>query len=920
VSRIALSGQGAVGTVTGWPTAPLDFGPADCGGKGASAKSFTLQNSGTVDAHIISSTLTGASFNTTGYVGTAIPAGGVLTIVARAPAVPSPSPLTPITATLAIKTDADDDTHVVTLTEHPRGAVLAVDTSATPSFGDFGPVVLLRSASQPFTIKNQGNGSADVTVATTGPFQAATPTFTLPATQSQSNTVTFAPVAANGANGTLALVTKSPVCAVVPAPLALTGTGVGGGPTVAPTTLLFGAPCGLGTPAPQSFTIRNDGQANMTWTAPVLTGPGASRYSVAIDPPPGLLTPGSSSVITVTAQAVPSPTPDPSPDAYEAQLVIDTDVPLDPHHVVGLHTVPLGDQLSFSIDGVRFGQLPIATSMTQSFTVLNHANTGTAAANLALVVGGASASAYAVAPGTAANLAPGAASSSQVVTFAPPSPAPYPATIAIQTSDPLCTALPAPLAVSGTGTAGRVLASTSSLAFGTDTGDPAGYVACGATGPTQSFTVSNVGNQVVHVTNLALGKGGSSPFTASTSSSLPVSLPINGGIVVLVAPKPVPTATDPNDANAFNDTLTITTDAANDPPHVVSLAMRARGAVIADGPLVTTWAFGTVGFGSASTVTNVVKNTGNLPASVTLGGLAQPAIFGLRPDPTVVPGGATVSLVAQFTPSSSNGAWADKGTIAITAEAFCAPLPAAWNAPAITMSGASSGTPPVTLAGSLAFPASSCGDGPPAPQSVTITNATDRDQAYTAAFQSGAFYTFAGASSGTLPANGSASIAVAPRAVTPGPGVVPGSAPYADGLVLTIATKPPTTLTVPISAAWNGAVLSLPQGAGSRTDDSGPYYPADDASGFHLAIDNSGTAAASVSFAIAPSNAATIAPSTPVEVLPGLGALPALSSGPGAPACPSTASATVTFFYSGPVCQPLPVSSVEVHSCSGAMP
>jgi hypothetical protein len=241
----------------------------------------------------------------------------------------------------------------------------------------------------------------------------------------------------------------------------------------------------------------------------------------------------------------------------------------------------------------------------------------------------------------------------------------------------------------------------------------------------------------------------------------------------------------------------------------------------------------------------------------------------------------------------------------------------AWMSPPITMTGASTSSPVVTIAGNLVFPTSDCGGAPAAGQSVTLTNATNQPYPYTLKLFSGVHYTFTDGGSGMLPANGTATIIVNPKAVVPGAGVLPGSAPYGDDLIVDVSTSPATTLTAPISWTLNGAVLSLPQGAGPFGAQGSNFYAADTTSGFALGISNTGTAAATVNFAIQPSNAFGILPTPPIDVLPGIPALPELVSGASAPACQATSMGTATFSYSGPVCQPLPLPSVSVDSCSG---
>jgi hypothetical protein len=159
---------------------------------------------------------------------------------------------------------------------------------------------------------------------------------------------------------------------------------------------------------------------------------------------------------------------------------------------------------------------------------------------------------------------------------------------------------------------------------------------------------------------------------------------------------------------------------------------------------------------------------------------------------------------------------------------------------------------------------------------------------------------------------------VTPTGTTFGPAALAGSAPYADDLVVTLATSPTTRLTLPISWTLNGAVLSLPRGAGPDADASGhPFYAADSTSGFPLPMENTGTAAVTVAFAIQPAAGLLFSPASPVQVIPGIGAAPELGSTSFDATCPTLTPGTVTFVYSGPVCQPFPFPQVNVEACAG---
>jgi hypothetical protein len=699
-TSIAFSGEGATGDVQGWPTAPIDFGAAICGGGAPAPQTFTLTNAGLVYAKITSVSLTGAPGFAAGInVGRTIAANASFVVTLTAPPVPLNTSTTPVTGTLSIETDADTSPHLITLTEEPSGALLSWNTSAIPNFGSFGPVQLLGSATQSFRVVNSGTAPASVTLAvpsngdagSSSAFRVAPAAFTVGTRSAQAASVTFSPSAVPGVTGSIAMSATGSICGALPAPLSLSGSGLGGGPVVTSSSLTFGATCGGQAPAAQSFMIENVGTEEFTWAMGGPTGEGAFMYTVTSNPPPSRLLPGASAVIVVGAQAIPSPATDPSPSAYAAQLTITTDVPLDPPHVVSLGETPLGDQLAFSTSGpLSFGQVPLQTMLSQPFSVTNSANAGSPAATVSFALSGTSADGY-ITPAPLSNLAPGSALT-DTLTFFPTSAVPYSAMVAAITTDPLCTLLPSPVPVSGTGTQGVVSVSAATLSFGTDPTDPQGLVNCGAQGLTNSFTVANLGNAPFQITGLVFGKGAASPYALSgPGTALPLTIPIGGASTIVVTPSPIPAnVANPSDPTAFSDVLTLATNAAGDVPHEVALTMQPRGAVIANIPLTTAWAFGTVSFGSIGTFLSSIQNTGNAGASIALIGLSQPTIFGLQNNPTIAPGGAMTPIVGQFTPPAASGHWTDSGTLVVsTLEAFCAPVPTEWTSPAISVSGAS---------------------------------------------------------------------------------------------------------------------------------------------------------------------------------------------------------------------------------------
>jgi hypothetical protein len=974
---ISFTGQGVAGTLGGYPSdSRVDFGSAYCGGVAPAAKHLTLTD--TAGGTSIQLTMVDTSgmngFTTDAVVGATITPGNPLDITLTPPAISTAPTLAPVTGRLVLQTSVDTAPVTLTLSVEPLGAVLAFDTSPTQNFGSFGSEILLESASQTFNVKNTGNVAAPVTLVTTEVtgadagltqnvgtfmgddggadlqgFSASPATFVLSAAvqgapSTQQDLLTFRPVHANVSVGTLALHTDTttPLCAPLPRPLPLTGTAVGAGVVVQPTSLAFPATCGGSAPTQQSFVVANAGTVDMNWQLGAITGPAAANYTLVSTTTSGLLIPGASTTIVLSAKAVPSPATSVNLADLAAQITVTTDVPFDPTHVVNLGEVPLGDQLSVSAGNLRFGQVPVGTSIGQDFTVVNNANAGSPAANVTLSLSGTGTSAYSLVSG--GSIAPGG-TATEHVTFDAANPAPYRAAVQFSTTDALCTPLPGNVALGGTGTSGALALSAGSLVFGTDPHDPNGFVNCGSTGSPQTLVLTNVGNQAFNVTGLALGKGTSSPFTLSgAGSSLPLLLAIGSSAIVTVKPSAIPSAVaNPNDPSAYSDVLTVATDATGDTPHAIPLVMQPHGAIITGSPAQTGWTFGTVSAGSIGTFTAVtIQNTGNAPATVSLENLTQPTVFGLENNPTTVSPNAVSVLVGQFTPPSEDGNWIDQGQLVVTApNGLCEPLPTAWQSPTVNLTGASNARPIASISGSLLFPTTSCGDGPPAGQSVHVTSLANQAYQYKVRLASGRYYTLVDSGSASadggvldggttsspdggnaLAGNGVATIVVNPKSVPPGPGVLPGSAPYADDLVIDIQTSPVTTFTVPISWTLNGAVLSLPDGTGPGGQG---YYVADGTSGFALAIDNHGNATGSVGFAIQPSGSFSVQPASPVEVLPNIRALPELVSGSSSSACPSTSgtvtpNASATFLYSGPVCQPLGQTSIQVYSCSGTFP
>src|SRR5262249_46989684 len=116
-----------------------------------------------------------------------------------------------------------------------------------------------------------------------------------------------------------------------------------------------------------------------------------------------------------------------------------------------------------------------------------------------------------------------------------------------------------------------------------------GLVNCGTTAPYQTITISNTGPAKSFVPTL--GKDLTSPYTLANdadgspvATTTPIALASAATYTMRVVPvqltPPASTA-----ANAFGDTLTITTNSSGDSPHVIQLNQTARGAFLSLTPL-----------------------------------------------------------------------------------------------------------------------------------------------------------------------------------------------------------------------------------------------------------------------------------------------------------------------------------------------
>lgn len=235
-----------------------------------------------------------------------------------------------------------------------------------------------------------------------------------------------------------------------------------------------------------------------------------------------------------------------------------------------------------------------------------------------------------------------------------------------------------------------------------------GSLSCGGgSSAALQATVSNAGN-VPLTFKAELAGGLASPFEVAVPSTT-----VQGGAAVSLEVKAKPLAQLTSMAQTLTDTLVITTNLADDPPHLLAVSALPSGAVLsADLPGI---AFGAVSMGSALSTTFSVHNSGNAPAQVTLA--SSGAAFAVQPQgPQVLAPGAELLATATFGPTTA-GVHSGWVTLAPDPSSMlCASAPDSLPLTGLGREGAL-----LVDKGQIDFGDVDCGSTPP-PQSLVLTN------------------------------------------------------------------------------------------------------------------------------------------------------------------------------------------------------
>ncbi len=731
--QVALTGQGTNGVV-GVTPASLDFGQVDCGSQG-SAKTIKVSNTGngsfTFDATL--DTAGAKYYSVTPLTGSVAP-GSSTTLTVTPKAVPATSPVTAnyYAGGISVKTSAAGDSpHAITLAQTARGAIITVSRTSVA----FSSVPVATSQSAVVAIANGGNVSAALKVSSSGTGFSVSPSgsLTMAAGDSVSASVSFSPAAAGAATGSLKVTAGTvALCAPMPADVALTGTGTSGQVSLSAQSFDFGATnCGA-TATSRTLTLQNPGNASYTWTG-TLARTGSSPY--ALSKAGGTIAAGGSDTLVITPAAIPQTSA--VPGNYGDTLAIATNVPGDAPHSIGLTQSAQGAILRFSpTTQVSFGQVPIGSTSSASFSVVNDGNLS---ANVLLT---SSHGTVTLSPSAASVAAQTSAAITSV--FRPTDTTTRTGSLAISsaTTGVLCAPLPTALAFSGTGTKGVASVSPAQVSFG-----DAGLANCGTQAGTQTVTVRNDGTASFKVTNVTLPTGYS--YASPNGSTVAA----NGSISLVVTPPAIPSKV--NAITSYGGTMAITTDISGDTVHNVTLSLTSRGAILARSPSGSTISFASTTWPGSSSTSVAFTNSGNATAGLDFA--MSGSNFGGPSSASVSTTGATSAFT--FTPQT-NGV--DTALVTVSAQAgavLCSEVPSSFRLSGTGVAGVLS----LSTSG-IDFGKISCGGQSEKTFSVTNTGSSDITNFY-AAFSTGGLFAQKGLPDGaaaatTLKSGGTLSVTV----------------------------------------------------------------------------------------------------------------------------------------------------------------
>ena len=323
----------------------------------SSPQTFTLTNSGSTTITINQVTTTGPGFSSNGIAaGQTIAAGANATFTATF----APTTTGGASGNIAITSTATNPTLNIPLSGTGTQGALTASPVSIP----FGSVTVGSSSSVPVTLSNTGTAAVSITAHSITGTGFTLTGWTAPASlnpgQTTSFTVTFAPMSAAAASGSVSITSSAPGSPLI---INLTGSGTTtqAQMTISPSTVAFNN-VNVGGNFTQNVTLSNTGTAALNITAATITGTGYTMNLTA----PKTINAGANSIFTVTF----TPT---SAGSAPGSISITSNAPGSPA-TIALTGTGIQAQIAASPTSVAFANVVVGNSNSQPVTLQNNGN------------------------------------------------------------------------------------------------------------------------------------------------------------------------------------------------------------------------------------------------------------------------------------------------------------------------------------------------------------------------------------------------------------------------------------------------------------------------------------------------------------------------------------------------------------------
>lgn len=623
LSATAIPGQAKLAL----STAAIDFGTVGIGSQGTA--NIVVSNAGGSDLTLSVITVNGLSF-AVGGISTprTIPAGEVAALaVTFRPTVAGSE----IGSILISSNDPQQPAATISLTGAGSAGPVP-QLSANVSNVAFNSVPTGSSATQQVILSNTGNGPAQISaVSVSGPgfsVSGLSAPSTVNASQTVPLAVRFDPVTTGPASGVVTVVSNANGS---PLRIALTGTGVQPGLSIAPSSFSFGNVVD-GQTKSQTVSLINTGSAPLTITQLVVSGAGYSATGLNT---PVTLAPGSNASFNVVFAPATAGT-------ANGSVGISSNAPNSPSSIAFSGTgVAASATITPSPTSISFGNVGAGGSATQNVVLTNTGNSS-------LTISQISASAKDVrVSGMATPFTLAAGSSTTVsVTFNPLSSESVTGSVRISSSQGIEAVVP----VGGNGVQAALSVTPANIGFGN--------LSVGSSN-SQTVQVSNGGTGTLTISQINVSG------TGFASSSLHLPIVLNAGQSTTFNLQFSPASAGP----ASGDAVIV----SNAPGSPTTIPLSGAGIASSQTLSFSTrnLSFGSVNDGSSASQSVTITNTGNsnvVISQISLAGAAY-SLSGASTPVTLTPS-QSLTLGVLFAPKTAGAA---NGVITVASNATGSP-------------------------------------------------------------------------------------------------------------------------------------------------------------------------------------------------------------------------------------------------------